>query len=203
MFIKLSTFKKMCSHAYKETGLSVGLTEKEVYIIASNWWTVAVPKENMYPKHLAAVVELTGQIPEKGEAYTYRKECSPQAVALCTLDMDMMDLWQKYESTYRFSRVYFKNAGKTDTCIMQNTSDPRDKFLISMFIYDLIDADTLDDGETYPDMKSQSNSSNIVVRTNRMDFSCMKRPCRYYGEKELMQSIIDVDLLWEFNAIKE
>lgn len=33
MFIKLSTFKKMCSHAYKETGLSVGLTKKEVYII--------------------------------------------------------------------------------------------------------------------------------------------------------------------------
>lgn len=116
--------------------------------------------------------------------------------------MDMMELWQKYESTYRFSRVYFKNAGKTDTCIMQNTSDPRDKFLISMFIYDLIDADTLDDGETYPDMKSQSNSSNIVVRTNRMDFSCMKRPCRYYGEKEFMQSIIDVDLLWEFKCNK-
>ena len=176
MFIKLSTFKKMCSNAYKETGLSVGLTEKEVYIIASNWWTVAVPKENMYPKHLAAVVELTGQIPEKGEAYTYRKECYPQAVALCTLDMDMMDLWQKYESTYRFSRVYFENAGKTDTCIMQNTSDPRDKFLISMFIHDLIDTNILDDGETCPDIKSQSNFSNIVIRTNRMDFSCMKRP---------------------------
>lgn len=78
MFIKLSTFKKMCSNAYKETGLSVGLTEKEVYIIASNWWTVAVPKENMYPKHLAAVVELTGQIPEKGGGvYLQKRMFSP------------------------------------------------------------------------------------------------------------------------------
>lgn len=68
MVFNKSIFKKMIKTAYKTCGLLVANKDGRI-ILAGGWWMMSV-EEKWFPKWgMAAVIELTGEIPAAGESF--------------------------------------------------------------------------------------------------------------------------------------
>ena len=68
MVFNKSIFKKMIKNAYKTCGLLVANKDDRI-ILAGGWWMMSV-EEKWFPKWgMAAVIELTGEIPAAGESF--------------------------------------------------------------------------------------------------------------------------------------
>ena len=72
MFLKKTVLKRLMKEAYKH-GLRVAATE-ERYYLCGGYWEMDILKKHMPKEILAAVLELTGWIPETGESYCATKE---------------------------------------------------------------------------------------------------------------------------------
>lgn len=77
MFVKTTVFKKLIKQAYETRSLLVAGTENE-YIISGNWWIIRVKKDVFSKKNKAAIIELTGEFPEEGEAFRPTKNAGNQ-----------------------------------------------------------------------------------------------------------------------------
>lgn len=72
MFITSQGFKKLINEAYKGAGLTLG-NDGVGYYISGGYWVLWI-KNGMIPKkELACIIELTGEIPDKGEAFKANK----------------------------------------------------------------------------------------------------------------------------------
>ena len=68
MVFNKSVFKKMIKTAYKTLGLLVANKDGRI-ILAGGWWMMSA-EEKWFPKWgMAAVIELTGEIPAEGESF--------------------------------------------------------------------------------------------------------------------------------------
>lgn len=68
MVFNKSVFKKLIKTAYKTCGLLVANKDDRI-ILAGGWWMMSV-EEKWFPKWgMAAVIELTGEIPAAGESF--------------------------------------------------------------------------------------------------------------------------------------
>lgn len=68
MFIKLKYFKTMIKQAYKGVGLTVGRRDDRLFF-AGSYWVIDVHRQALSNKALAAVIELTGELPADGEVF--------------------------------------------------------------------------------------------------------------------------------------
>ena len=73
MFVHLKDFKRPLKQAYTGVGLCVARRGDDVLLSGSDW-VIATEKGSMDKKQLAAVIELTGELPGKGEAFKATKE---------------------------------------------------------------------------------------------------------------------------------
>lgn len=73
MFIHLRDFKRLLKQACTGVGLRVARRGDDVLLSGSDW-VIATEKGSMDKKQLAAVIELTGELPGKGEAFEATKE---------------------------------------------------------------------------------------------------------------------------------
>lgn len=73
MFIHLRDFKRLLKQACTGVGLCVARRGDDVLLSGSDW-VIATEKGSMDKKQLAAVIELTGELPGKGEAFKATKE---------------------------------------------------------------------------------------------------------------------------------
>ena len=74
MFLKKTVLKRLMKEAYKH-GLRVAATE-ERYYLCGGYWEMDILKEYMPKEILAAVLELTGWIPETGAVILRPRWCS-------------------------------------------------------------------------------------------------------------------------------
>lgn len=73
MFIHLRDFKRLLKQACTGVGFRVARRGDDVLLSGSDW-VIATEKGSMDKKQLAAVIELTGELPGKGEAFKATKE---------------------------------------------------------------------------------------------------------------------------------
>lgn len=73
MFIHLRDFKRLLKQACTGVGLCVARRGDDVLLSGSDW-VIATEKGSMDKKQLAAVIELTGELPGNGEAFKATKE---------------------------------------------------------------------------------------------------------------------------------
>lgn len=91
MFIHLRDFKRLLKQACTGVGLCVARRGDDVLLGGSDW-VIATEKESMDKKQLAAVIELTGELPGNGEAFKATKE----------------------ENQYEFSEAHWDMIDRTD-----------------------------------------------------------------------------------------
>ncbi len=89
MFINTSIFKKLIKEAYNAYMLMVGATEYE-YFISNGAWIICVNKDDFTKKEKAAVIELTGELPDIGQAFKAGKDAPNQYEISKTV---IRDIW--------------------------------------------------------------------------------------------------------------
>lgn len=75
MFVGLKEFKALIKEAYKGAGLYVA-RRGDWILFGGSYWTIATDRHTLDKKALAAVIELTGEMPEDGGALKATKECN-------------------------------------------------------------------------------------------------------------------------------
>ena len=65
MFVRLRDFKRLIKEAYAGAGLYVARQGNQL-LFGGSYWAIATTKESLDKKALAAVIELTGEMPEDG-----------------------------------------------------------------------------------------------------------------------------------------
>lgn len=199
MFLNKAKFKKQVKKAYKSTGIHIMLTNDNVYVFEAGWWFMEVPKSNLTKEIMAAVIEIVGTLPEKGEGILYRKDEAPQEEMVETYMESLAEQLDQAKEQYTSTNVMFRTQ-KTCVEVLQNTK-ANNHLLIPQQFMEMIDSSKTEEGEcmlseygmTSPDLK------NIIYASDCMFLAFRKRPCRYLGEKEFMDSLAGVDLTWSWN----
>lgn len=72
MFITTQGFKKLINEAYKGAGLTIG-NDGAGYYISGSYWVIWIMQGRIPKKELAAIIELTGELPGDGERFKATK----------------------------------------------------------------------------------------------------------------------------------
>lgn len=118
MFLKTTGFKRLIKEAYKGAGLIIGSTETAIYL-SSGWWVIWIRKGQIPKEKLAAIIELTGELPETGEAYRVTKDGQQYELAWTDL-YDVMGNAMNCEYEMEITRVIIEGKGDSDSRVLQH-----------------------------------------------------------------------------------
>ena len=142
MMIRLSTFKRLIKQAWKKERLIVG-ADNEEYFIECGYFVIRINKQYMPKGHKAALIELTGDLPEAGEVFKAGKDKDPEQVTefkdiwlLKDIDIAVRDVWE--------TNVYVSHKG---TMLRMLQSGDKNMFITADFV-NMIDRDVDRDVET-------------------------------------------------------
>lgn len=87
MFVRLRDFKRLIKEAYTGAGLYVARRGNQL-LFSGSYWAIATTKESLDKKALAAVIELTGEIPEDGGGFQGDEGSQPVRNQRSALEFD-------------------------------------------------------------------------------------------------------------------
>ena len=94
MFVRLRDFKRLIKEAYTGAGLYVARRGNQL-LFGGSYWAIATTKESLDKKELAAVIELTGEMPEDGGAFKATKEANQYEIS--EVHWNLIDATEQYE----------------------------------------------------------------------------------------------------------
>ena len=90
MFVRLRDFKRLIKEAYAGAGLYVARRGNQL-LFGGSYWAIATTKESLDKKALAAVIELTGEMPEDGGGFQGDEGSKPIRDQRSTLEFNRRD----------------------------------------------------------------------------------------------------------------
>lgn len=149
VFLKMSGFKELIKNAWKGGGLVVGNDGEGIYLYG-RYWTIYLERTMIPKKAKAAIMELTGELPEPGQVFKswqnqenqYELKESYLSESYCP-DVYTMKTW------YKTTGVVFKEFGQHDRVLQDKKS--LTCILIPAHIYDMIDRSSMEKGEYDPE----------------------------------------------------
>lgn len=122
MFVRLRDFKRLIKEAYTGAGLYVARRGNQL-LFGGSYWAIATMKESLDKKALAAVIELTGEMPEDGGGFQGNKGSQPVRDQRSTLEFDRHDIPVRirdrgtvYQSAFSETGILEKRSNNPD-CI--------------------------------------------------------------------------------------
>ena len=113
VFFKLNVLKKLFKDAYKGAGLTVGCMEskrgKAGYYISSGWWVMWFGIDEMPKEVKAAVIELSGELPEVGEVFKTVKDMGNQYEVRQEELYDLPSVFERCCCNFRITRLLLEN----------------------------------------------------------------------------------------------
>lgn len=91
MFVRLRDFKRLIKEAYTGAGLYVARRGNQL-LFGGSYWAIATMKESLDKKALAAVIELTGEMPGRWGGFQGNKGSQPVRDQRSTLEFDRHDI---------------------------------------------------------------------------------------------------------------
>ena len=134
MFIHLKDFKRLLKQAYTGVGLCVARRGDDVLLGGSDW-VIATEKESMDKKQLAAVIELTGELPGNGEAFKATKEENQYEFSEAHWDMiDRTDAAREEEEKLTMTPIVLERYPNGKAMRVLQTADGRVEVLNERFV---------------------------------------------------------------------
>lgn len=192
MFIAKSKFKALLKEAFKLGRLSVGMDEEEMCYIDGVLWHIEIPRENLSNTIKAQIVELTGELPAAGEAYTYKKE----EKQLLMLETMKENLWQQYQDGEGIFVKKTRISVQTDQGekIIFQGKLLHDAYLIPGDFIACIDAEEMERDETMKDPKIINNM--IIYAGNQMTIRHRIHTPKFQGEQWILNAVDGMDMGW-------
>jgi hypothetical protein len=192
MFLNESKFKKLCKDKYKGSGLTVGMTDDEVYIVSGEWWNLEVPKEFMTREMLGIIVGFTGELPEKGKIYTYQeKDEVNQAGLMYVNDWDLSGKYVASKDVYEVTRVTYEGTSSTKR-ILQGKNEIA---VVKEEIIKLIDTDRKEKEELMEN-GIRKDGHILIWASNMMCFAAYDSIAVNEGEQNFLESCKDIIMNW-------
>lgn len=135
MFVRLRDFKRLIKEAYTGAGLYVARRGNQL-LFSGSYWAIATMKESLDKKALAAVIELTGEMPEDGGAFRATKEANQYEIN--EVHWNLIDTTYQYEyeiegpfiNRHFPKQVYWRSEATTLTAFLFDRDDMKEKDLL-------------------------------------------------------------------------
>ena len=117
MFLNITEFKKFLKLAYKGSGLIVGSIDEHLVLMnASGTWGIQITDGFIPNKLKAAMVELIGDLPEKGEVLNYQ----PEGIQ-SEMDLSQFDFYVKWKQArdYAVQTPFILRYAHTEYILLQ------------------------------------------------------------------------------------
>ncbi|MCR4674323.1 MAG: hypothetical protein K5675_04870 [Lachnospiraceae bacterium] len=197
MFVNESALKKQIKKAYKAGQLTVARNGEMLYI-ASCSWAISIDKEAVPNKTKAALIELIGELPVNGEAFTYSAEGAQSVMPETLRELDLDTYYDTAGQTYEATRVFVQNSATAVGIYIQG--DDLSHYIASKEVFDMYSPESVDMslGEEMPE-KAKMNGPFLVWGNNVMAMEILAIPSpRWSGEKAFLRSVDGIDLNWMF-----
>ena len=163
MFLKISMFKGLIKSAWKGSGLIVGNDGEGIYLMG-NYWTIWLNRWDMTNKAKAAIIELTGGLPQEGTAY--------RAWEVQDNQYEMTELYvpELYNPDINNFKIAYQKTGVIFTDLRKEYLVLQDKnnykcIMIDRLIADMVDLKSREEGEDIPKGPlGRYNHINGVIR---------------------------------------
>ena len=197
MFIKNSKFKKLLKDAYKNHTLNVGRTEEGVFIIESPTWHMEVLEEFLTNEIKAMIVELVGDLPAAGQAFSYRETQEvPQTMMMDCLYENLWGMvqeqdWIEMEQT----RIYLQTDNNLYH-VLQSKSLSKDNVYMNTGYLAAVDKKACNDGEELhgPIMNKRNK---VLWYSDEMALVMMPKIPSFTGEQKLLDVTNGLDMNWQ------
>lgn len=185
MFIKTSVFKKLIKAAYDINSLIVGNEEEEIFLSGGSW-IIRILKDEFPKKEKAAVIELTGDLPETGQVIRYGKGQDGQY--MITGD-HVWDIGKHYHSCKEYATVTRLKYENREGCIYRVVQHPESQncFFVNDIFIDLLDIMAITEGETPPDgpRTTGKKDSPLYWHNNHMTLEIFPLSIKEENDNEL------------------
>ncbi len=196
MFFKESIMKKMIKSAYKVGGLIVAHTPKDgtepegLYLATSTW--AAWMEYDKVPKGIkAAVVEMTGELPETGESYKAMPGMGNQVTMSDATVLDLREIVDHATERGRITKLVQTGPINTRYIEMENG----DVLPISEELIKVIDKNATEKDESKPDGPCMKEDGCQMLWENER---CIYLACMLAdgseGQKKFRESLREVEL---------
>lgn len=134
MFIHLRDFKRLLKQACTGVGLRVARRGDDVLLSGSDW-VIATEKGSMDKKQLVAVIELTGELPGKGEAFKATKEGNQYEISEVHWEMiDRTDVDREKEEKLTVTPIVLERYPNGKAMRVLQAADGRVEVLNDRFV---------------------------------------------------------------------
>lgn len=187
MFLNKSIFKKWLKAAYNGSGLKVGMVYDGLVVSGSSWvsWTKRETIPNWFK---AALIELTGELPQEGEMMEFKKGDNPQMVIPNTYH----DLPYKFmEAKINLEVTPVVYGSKWNQYRLLQRKDTNEIVTLSEDMYSVIDFSSLEEESIPAGPSSEGRECDVIYWKN--EFSALAL-CAYkmddpLGLIDLLESI--------------
>ena len=196
MFVNAKGLKRLIKQAYNNWGLHIEHTNG-MYTIASNRWTMEIIDTHLPKSIKACLIELIGDLPGDEEGIVARKKEPPQeefGIAYKGLEESFDHMKRDIaESNVRFLQ-------DADWLAVYQDVSTGEKLAINSTFADLIDESELNEqeGECSPGYP-RADGTRVIWSNNVMQFMCYKRDIKYQKEKELINALEEIDIVYNFS----
>lgn len=157
----------MIKDAYSRGGLKV-INNGDTYTIAGSYWVIEVYRDVLTKKEKAAIIELTGDLPEKGEGFSSTKEGNQYEITENRL-LRVMEDARETEKWMTQTLLFMKMTGGKIVNILQDPATGKIK-MIDQFITSSVSDDAIDDlnGECNLEGPLLGPVGDVIWRNNWM-----------------------------------
>jgi hypothetical protein len=192
MFINPNVFKKLATAAWKNEELTIGHIADE-YVISGRMWIMHVMEKYMTNKVRAILIELIGEFPEAGYAYTYGKSCDAQ--------QEMPESIPNNDNIYIIPGLACESTHiliTRDGVIQHMYQDELGgKHLINAIYSSMIRQDYIEEEKGEVSYYTPYKRGEWMLWSNNiMSFSCHTRNIKYIKEKAAVDALADIDLVY-------
>ena len=198
MFVKIAKLKKLLKEAYKSEGIRMANYKNEALVVKTGRMEIFVYMDYMTKEFHAMLIEIVGEIPASGCAYTYWEHDPKQSAIFDTVYSNLMEQAVSLSQQYEQGKVYLQRNSKV-MAIMENVSEPKDKFLLPCSVLEIIDPKGIDEdaGEIEPEAPVSQRDWHMVAWYNHtMAIAFRKRDLLFEGEQAFMRGLMESSVLW-------
>lgn len=141
MFITTQGFKRLIKQAYKTRDLHIA-NDGAGYTIDGGYWRIWIKHEWIPKKELAAIIELTGELPAEGQAFTVYEEGNQYEMELPN-ERSTMTIALECKMTLEITPLVLRYATGQQARVLQK-ADTREITLINDQFTDMITNKAID-----------------------------------------------------------
>lgn len=166
MFINTSKFKKMITNAYKMCHFIVG-AKGEKYFFSDGTWIISVYSDMLPKKEKAAVIELIGELPDRGTVIKTGKDMPAQHMIMDDV-WDVEETFTKCKFNMTVTRSIYQERFNTYR-VIQNRQN-QECFFVNDYFIDMFSRKAWTENDNEPEGPKTLNNSpgTLYWRNNTM-----------------------------------